>query len=213
MQQPSTLAAVGPFSDAKREAVYRAIYTRRDLLSQFLLDPVVLNRLLLVTHHSPSVGFTRPWNFPVVADPNVKSRVKAAFASANDEAAALFQDDQNRLYSAIKLEGIAEAPVNLCIACDRDMGRPVVLGRTHNRDIDLYSTVCEVQNPWLVRRRPRGLALAGAAFSTTLICAGSLPCPTMLRRWPICVLATLQNCIPNQSCRPPPGGNGLTWKK
>ena len=147
MQQPSTLAAVGPFSDAKREAVYRAIHTRRDLLSQFLLDPVVLNRLLLVPHHSPSVGLTRPWNFLVVTDPNVKSRVKVA--SANDEAAALFQDDQKRLYSAVKLEGIAEAPVNLSIACDRDRGRPVVLGRTHNRDIDLYSTVCAVQNPWL----------------------------------------------------------------
>lgn len=88
---PSTLAAAGQFSDAKREAVLRAIHTGRDLLSQFLPDPVVLNRLLQVARHSPSFRFMRPWNFLVVTDPNVKSRVKVA--SANDEAAALFQDD------------------------------------------------------------------------------------------------------------------------
>jgi len=28
----------------------------------------------------------------------------------------------------------------------------VVLGRTHNRDMDLYSTVCAVQNLWLAAR-------------------------------------------------------------
>jgi 5,6-dimethylbenzimidazole synthase len=27
-----------------------------------------------------------------------------------------------------------------------------VLGRTHNRDTDLYSTVCAVQNLWLAAR-------------------------------------------------------------
>ena len=155
MQQPSTLAAAGPFSDAERYAVYRAIHTRRDVRSQFLpdpIDPAVLNRLLLAAHHAPSVGFMQPWNFLVVTDADVKSRVKAAFARANDEAAELFQDEKKRLYSAIKLEGIVEAPVNLCITCDRDRGGPVVLGRTHNRDTDLYSTVCAVQNLWLAAR-------------------------------------------------------------
>ena len=155
MQQPSSLPAAGPFSDAERAAVYRAIHTRRDVRSQFLADPIdpaVLNRLLLAAHHAPSVGFMQPWNFLVVTDADVKSRVKAAFARANDEAAELFQDEKKRLYSAIKLEGIVEAPVNLCITCDRDWGGPVVLGRTHNRDTDLYSTVCAVQNLWLAAR-------------------------------------------------------------
>ena len=155
MQQPSSLPAAGPFSDAERAAVYRAIHTRRDVRSQFLADPIdpaVLNRLLLAAHHAPSVGFMQPWNFLVVTDADVKSRVKAAFARANDEAAELFQDEKKRLYSAIKLEGIVEAPVNLCITCDRDRGGPVVLGRTHNRDTDLYSTVCAVQNLWLAAR-------------------------------------------------------------
>ena len=104
MQQPSTLAAAGPFSEAERDAVYRAIQTRRDVRSQFLPDPIdaaVLDRLLLAAHHAPSVGFMQPWNFLIITDPDVRFRVKAAFARANDEAAALFQDDKKRLYSEI----------------------------------------------------------------------------------------------------------------
>lgn len=155
MQQPSTLAAAGPFSEAERAAVYRAIHTRRDVRSQFLprpIDAAVLDRLLLAAHHAPSVGFMQPWNFLVVTDPGVKASVKAAFTRANEEAALLFADERKRLYSAIKLEGIAAAPVNLCITCDRERGGPVILGRTHNRDTDLYSTVCAVQNLWLAAR-------------------------------------------------------------
>ena len=155
MQQPSSLAAAGPFSDAERDAVCRAIHTRRDVRSQFLADPIapaVLNRLLMAAHHAPSVGFMQLWNCLVVTDADVKSRVKAAFARANDEVAELFQDEKKRLYSAIKLDGIVEAPVNLCITCDRDRGGPVVLGRTHDRDTDLYPTVCAVQNLWLAAR-------------------------------------------------------------
>lgn len=155
MQQPSTLAAAGPFSDAERDAVYRAIHTRRDVRSQFLprpIDAAVLDRLLLAAHHAPSVGFMQPWNFLVITDSKLKASVKAAFTRANDEAALLFADERKRLYSAIKLEGIVDAPVNLCITCDRERGGPVVLGRTHNRDTDLYSTVCAVQNLWLAAR-------------------------------------------------------------
>ena len=69
MQQTSTLAAAGPFSEAERAAVYRAIHTRRDVRSQFLprpIDAAVLDRLLLAAHHAPSVGFMQKWNFLVV---------------------------------------------------------------------------------------------------------------------------------------------------
>ncbi|MEP4190937.1 MAG: nitroreductase family protein, partial [Sneathiella sp.] len=35
---------------------------------------------------------------------------------------------------------------------DKDRAGSVVLGRTHNMDMDLYSTVCAVQNLWLAAR-------------------------------------------------------------
>lgn len=151
----NSLAAAGPFSNDDRDAVYRAIFTRRDVRSQFLaraIPPEVLDRLLLAAHHAPSVGFMQPWNFILITAQEVKHDIKAAFTRANHEAARLFQNERLSLYSALKLEGISEAPVNICITCDRERGGPVVLGRTHNRDTDIYSTVCAVQNLWLAAR-------------------------------------------------------------
>ncbi len=155
MQPQSFLAPAGAFSDNERDAVYRAIFSRRDVRSQFLPDPVsdeVVQRLLVAAHHAPSVGFMQPWNFIVIRDGGVKARVQAAFARANEEAAAMFPAEKRALYSSLKLQGITDAPVNLCITCDRTRGGEVVLGRTHNRDMDLYSTVCAVQNLWLAAR-------------------------------------------------------------
>ncbi|MGH6853987.1 MAG: 5,6-dimethylbenzimidazole synthase [Aestuariivirga sp.] len=149
------LAAAGPFTSAERDAVYRAIFTRRDVRSQFLPRPIpaeTLQRLLLAAHHAPSVGFMQPWNFIVITAQDTKTAIKSAFAKANGEAARLFENERLALYSALKLEGIGEAPINLCITCDRERGGPVVLGRTHNRDTDIYSTVCAVQNLWLAAR-------------------------------------------------------------
>ena len=149
------LAAAAPFAEAEREAVYRAIFTRRDVRGQFQPRPVpkeVLQRLLLAAHHTPSVGFMQPWNFITITETDVKSKVRAAFEKANGEAEAMFNDERAALYSKLKLEGISDAPINLCITCDRERGGPVVLGRTHNRDTDLYSTVCAVQNLWLAAR-------------------------------------------------------------
>ncbi|WP_425406312.1 5,6-dimethylbenzimidazole synthase [Hwanghaeella sp.] len=149
------LVEASPFPEAERDAVYRAIFTRRDVRGQFLPDPIddaVLERILLAAHHAPSVGFMQPWNFILIRDPSVKARAKAIFEKANAEAAAMFEEERAALYSALKLEGITDAPLNLCVTCDRSRGGKVVLGRTHNRDTDLYSTVCAVQNLVLAAR-------------------------------------------------------------
>jgi len=151
----AALVAAAPFAEADRAAVYRAIHSRRDVRSQFTPRPVddaTLLRLLDAAHHAPSVGFMQPWNFIVIRDAQVKGRVQAAFAEANAEAAALFPAERRPLYSALKLEGITAAPVNLCVTCDRSRGGPVILGRTHAPEMDLYSTVCAVQNLWLAAR-------------------------------------------------------------
>ncbi|MCC7166964.1 MAG: 5,6-dimethylbenzimidazole synthase [Rhodospirillales bacterium] len=143
------------FAEAERQAIYRAILERRDVRGQFTPDRIedeVLSRLLLAAHFAPSVGFMQPWSFLLIRDDRVKSEVHALFAKANAEAAALFPDDQAATYRRLKLEGIREAPINLCITCERDRAGPVVIGRTHHRAMDLYSTVCAVQNLWLAAR-------------------------------------------------------------
>lgn len=143
------------FTGAERDALYKAIFSRRDVRGQFLPDPIpedVLRRILLAAHHAPSVGFMQPWNFLVITDPEVKARIHADFAAANEEAASQFDGERRTLYSRLKLEGIQEAPVNLLVTCDRQRAGPVVLGRTHMPTMDLYSCVCAVQNLWLAAR-------------------------------------------------------------
>jgi 5,6-dimethylbenzimidazole synthase len=149
------LTSVALFSSEERRAVYRAIFTRRNVRSQFLSDAVpdeILAQVLTAAYHAPSVGFMQPWNFLVIKEQTVKGEIRSAFQKANAEAALLFPDEKRALYQSLKLEGITAAPVNLCITCDRERGGSVVLGRTHNRDTDLYSTACAVQNLWLAAR-------------------------------------------------------------
>lgn len=143
------------FTNEARDAVYQAIFTRRDVRGQFLPKPVpheVLSRVLTAAHHAPSVGFMQPWNFLVVQADDVKRRVQDAFAVAHAEAADMFEGEKSAFYRKLKLEGIVESPVGICITCDRQRTGPVVIGRTHMKTMDLYSSVCAVQNLWLAAR-------------------------------------------------------------
>ena len=94
----------------------------------------------------------QPWDFIVVRDPAIRQMVRDSFQAANLEAAGMFEDEKQKTYRRLKLEGIVEAPIGICITCDRSRTGPVVLGRTHQADMDLYSAVCAVQNLWLAAR-------------------------------------------------------------
>ncbi len=143
------------FSEEERRGLYRTIFNRRDVRGQFKPDPIpdeVLTRVLYAAHHAPSVGFMQPWNFIVVRSDDVKQRVHRAFSDAHREAAELFEGEKRETYKSLKLEGILESPVNICITCDRERTGPTVIGRTHISTMDLYSSVCAVQNFWLAAR-------------------------------------------------------------
>jgi 5,6-dimethylbenzimidazole synthase len=144
-----------PFTPDECEAVYRCIFERRDIRAQFLPDPIpgdVLARILRAAHHAPSVGFMQPWDFVLVHDRGVRETIHGAFRRADDEAAQMFEGERRNTYRNLKLEGILEAPLGICVTCDRSRNGPVVLGRTHQPDMDLYSAVCAVQNLWLAAR-------------------------------------------------------------
>lgn len=143
------------FSQAERDGLYRAIFERRDVRSHFLPDPVtdeVLARLLKAAHHAPSVGFMQPWDFIVIESREVRTSVLALFDEANDAAARRFSGERQTLYRGLKLQGIVESPLNLCITCDRTRGGPHVLGRDSVIETDLFSTCLAVQNLWLAAR-------------------------------------------------------------
>ncbi|MFG1283116.1 5,6-dimethylbenzimidazole synthase [Xanthobacter autotrophicus] len=143
------------FSPEERAAIYRCIRERRDVRRNFRPDPVppdVLARVLAAGHAAPSVGFLQPWNFIVIRESATKEALHAAFTRANAEAAAMFEGERADLYRSLKLEGLREAPLLLCVTCERERAGPVVLGRTHQSEMDIYSTVCAVQNIWLAAR-------------------------------------------------------------
>lgn len=143
------------FDDMARAAVYRAIFTRRDIRGSFLNDPIpdeILGRLLLAAHHAPSVGFMQPWNFIVIRDHERRRKVRDLFFEARRQEVETIAGDRQALYRKLKLEGILESPLNLCITCDRSRSQNSPLGRWHNPEMDLYSTVCAVQNFWLAAR-------------------------------------------------------------
>ncbi|AAM72172.1 MAG TPA: 5,6-dimethylbenzimidazole synthase [Chlorobaculum sp.] len=140
---------------SERNALYKVIYSRRDVRGQYLPDPVpeeVLRRVLDAAHHAPSVGFMQPWDFVVVHDLAVRKQIKEGFEVAHAEAAEMFEGEKREQYRTFKLEGILEAPVGICVTCDRSRSGEVVIGRTANPEMDLYSSVCAVQNLWLAAR-------------------------------------------------------------
>lgn len=150
-----TIMASSEFSAEERRGVYRAIYERRDIRAQFLPAPVpdrILGRLLDAAHHGPSVGFMQPWDFIVIRDEGVRRAIHDSFLEANCRAAELYEGERRELYQSLKLEGILEAPVNLCITCDRERPKGAGVGRQTDPATDLYSTVCAVQNLWLAAR-------------------------------------------------------------
>ena len=137
------------------EAVYKTIFSRRDVRGEFKPEQIpddVLMRVLTAAHHAPSVGFMQPWDFVIVKNTDTKKKIKKAFASAHAEAANMFDEEKKKTYKSLKLEGIIEAPIGICVTCDRNRNGPVVIGRTAIPEMDLYSSVCAIQNLWIAAR-------------------------------------------------------------
>ena len=142
------------FSESERDNFYRVLYSRRDVRRGFLQNKIpdaVLTRILNAAHHAPSVGLSQPWNFILVKEPEIRQQVYNAFALANEEARHMFEGKRREQYASLKLEGILDTPLNILVTCDRTRGG-VVLGKTHQPEMDMFSTVCAVQNLWLAAR-------------------------------------------------------------
>jgi 5,6-dimethylbenzimidazole synthase len=143
------------FCERELEGVYRAIRERRDVRSGFLPEALaddVLLRLLGAAHNAPSVGLMQPWRFIVIRSLRVRGAVRDIFSQAQKLAADSYEGERGELYRGLKLEGILEAPQNLCIACDPASEQGHRLGRQSMPETAIYSAVCAVQNLWLAAR-------------------------------------------------------------
>lgn len=143
------------FNEAERKAVYRVIAERRDVRRGFLDAPLpddLIGRLLAAAHNAPSVGLMQPSRFIVIRDSGIRRAVHEIFETANRQAINSYSGEQAERYSGLKLEGILEAPQNLCVLCDPGSERGHRLGRQTMPETAIYSTVCAIQNLWLAAR-------------------------------------------------------------
>jgi len=202
------------FNEAERAAVYKAIMLRRDIRRQFDATPIprdVLMRVLSAAHHAGSVGFMQPWDFILIEDRAIRQRVLETFLQERDRAANLYEAPRRELFLSLKLEGILESVLNLCVTCDRTRGGPHVLGRSRILETDLYSTCCAIQNLWLACRA-EGIGVGWVSILDRQNWQRFSVCRTTSCRWRISAWDMSANFqrVPNWSA--PAGGNGYLFQ-
>jgi 5,6-dimethylbenzimidazole synthase len=145
-------------SGQEKNGLYKAIFSRRDVRSHFLagkdIPNDVLVRVLNAAHHAPSVGFSQPWNFVLIKDRATRKKVKDSFEKEFQKSILSLNDDtlRQQKYASLKLEGIMESALNICVTYDSTRFGPFVLGRTSMPETGTYSVCCAIQNLWLAAR-------------------------------------------------------------
>jgi 5,6-dimethylbenzimidazole synthase len=127
---------------------------RRDV-RRFRTDPVddgLIERLVGMAALAPSVGYSRPWRFVRVDDPERRNIVRGIFEHCNAEALSGYTGDRAQLYAQLKLAGLNDAPVQLAVFNDDGTERGHGLGRKTMPEMLRYSTVTAVYTFWLAAR-------------------------------------------------------------
>lgn len=120
-------------------------------------------RLLQAAHHGPSVGFMQPWNFILVSSNEVKEQLAWAADKERRALAIHYEEERQDQFLSLKIQGIKEAPLTICITCDPTRGGSHVLGRNSIPETDIMSTACAIQNMWLAACA-EGLAMGWVSF-------------------------------------------------
>ena len=143
------------FNEQEKDGLYKAIFSRRDVRSHFTSEPIddeIITRILNAAHHAPSVGFSQPWNFILIKNEETRKKIKESFILENKKAAELIEGPKKSKYLSLKLEGILESAINLCVTYDPTKFGPFVIGKTSIPEAGIYSVCCAIQNLWLASR-------------------------------------------------------------
>ena len=140
------------FSLPERQAVYRAIYERRDMrhFSGGVVADEVLQRLLSAAHHAPSVGLMQPWRFIRIRNPQLRGSLHALVEEERILTARALEEREDE-FMKLKVQGILDAAEILVVALP--LGREKhIFGRRTLPEMDLASAACAIQNLWLAAR-------------------------------------------------------------
>jgi 5,6-dimethylbenzimidazole synthase len=140
------------FSDAERNAVYRAIAERRDMrhFSREPVDESTLQRLLHAAHQAPSVGLMQPWRLIRITDEALRKQIHALVEQERQATAAAL-GSRSEEFMRLKVQGVLECG-ELLIAALADGRERHIFGRRTLPEMDLASVACAIQNLWLAAR-------------------------------------------------------------
>lgn len=147
------------FSSADSQQLAAIMAARRDVRgNRFLPDALEksdIDQIFAAALMAPSVGFSQPWEFITVTQPEKRQAIAESFFAENEKAKALFKEGKFEAakleqYQQLKLEGIIESPLNIAVFYNPQKGP--VLGQTSMPDMGRYSVVCAIQNMWLCAR-------------------------------------------------------------
>lgn len=168
------------FTPEEKESFYKTVFLRRDVRSRFKKDKIkdaTIAKILNAAHHAPSVGFSQPWNFIVIKDSNTRKKIKESFDAERRRSAQLVEEESKKSkYLSLKLEGILESDINICVTYDPSRFGPFVIGRSSIPETGIYSVCCAIQNLWLAARA-EGLGLGWVSILDNQILKDTLDIP------------------------------------
>jgi len=146
------------FSAAERNAVYRAIFERRDMrhFAGGTVAPEVIWRLLQAAHHAPSVGLMQPWRFIRVRSLPLRQSLHALVERERVLTAQALNEREDE-FMKLKVQGILQAAEVLVVAMPPGREQHI-FGRRTLPEMDLASAACAIQNMW-VAARAEGLGM------------------------------------------------------
>jgi 5,6-dimethylbenzimidazole synthase len=142
------------FDETFRNAFADLLAWRRDV-RHFKPDPIaeaLIDDILDLACLAPSVGNSQPWRFVSVDAADRRQRILKNFRACNEAALDGYDGEQARLYAALKLAGLEEAPVHLAVFCDEDTDQGHGLGTRTMPETLRYSAVMAVHGLWLAAR-------------------------------------------------------------
>ncbi|MHC8306559.1 5,6-dimethylbenzimidazole synthase [Pseudomonas sp. PB3P13] len=140
------------FTEAEREAVYKAIAERRDM-RHFIggtVEPQLLQRLLEAAHQAPSVGLMQPWRFIRISDKALRGSIQQLVEEERIRTAEALGERSDD-FMKLKVEGINDCAEVLVAALMDDRERHI-FGRRTLPEMDMASLSCAIQNLWLASR-------------------------------------------------------------
>lgn len=160
-------------------AAFRDLVLWRRDVRRFRTDPLpegLVERLVDLACHAPSVGNCQPWRFVLVDSAERRDAVRDSFRRANRSALEGYDGETRALYARLKLEGLEAAPVHLAVFADEATDRGGGLGRQTMPETLRYSVVGAIHTLWLAARA-EGIGLGWISILEPDVVSAALDVP------------------------------------